>query len=309
MAFDFYFAGTQNIETQNMLCAMGANLLRSYVNDKRSIQELFKHKQEGTWKGKLIIDSGAFTVHRKGGTIDVDTYIEFLNTNKDYIDRAIQIDDIPGVWGQVKTAEQVRTSPIKTWENYLYMVQRLERPQMLLPVFHQGEHLKYLEQMLNFRYSDGTPLEYICISGNKELTGKQRKQWYAKVFDVIVKSSNPNVKTHCLGSATMTDMSEFPFTSSDATSWLMTSATGSILTPFGPVLVSKEQRHDKSHILNMPQTCIDTIKQMCDEFNVPFEDLMESYIARSNFNCCYTFKASKEISFIPRNLKISGGLF
>lgn len=308
MAFDFYFAGTQNVKTQDLLCGMGANLLRSYVNDKRSIAQLVELKKNNQWDGKLIIDSGAFTVHRKGSTVDVDAYIDFLNTNKDYIYKAIQLDDIPGVWGQVKTIEQVMNSPIKTWENYLYMVDKLERPEMLLPVFHMGENLEYLKQMLAFKYKDGRKIDYICISGNKEKTAKERKEWYAKVFDVIVRSDNPNVKTHCLGSATFTDMEDFPFTSSDATSWLLTSATGSILTEWGTVLVSEQQKHDKKHLFNMPQLCIDKVKQLCQKYNIDFEQLPLDYMVRSNFNCHYIYEMSKNTAYKPRNL-LRGGLF
>lgn len=309
MPFDFYFAGSQSKETTELMASIGANVLRSYINDKKSIAELIEKKRNGEWKGKLLIDSGAFTVHRKGGTIDVDAYVDFLNANKDHIDYAVQFDDIPGVWGTVRTVEQMQSSPIKSWNNYLYMTSKMERPKMLLPVLHQGENLKHLQTMLDYRFPDGSPIPYICVSGNKEMTAKQRKLWYAKVFDVIVRSSNPNVKTHCLGSATMTDMEEFPFTSSDATSWLLTSATGSILTPFGPVLISDQQKYDKSHIVNLPEHCQETIKSMCEEYNIDFDSLLTDYKQRSNFNVMYLFDMSKKTTFVERNLKLGGALF
>ena len=308
MAFEFYFAGTQNIKTQDMLCEMGANLLRSYVNDKKSISQLVELKRAGNWSGKLIIDSGAFTVHRKGGEVNVDAYIDFLNENKDCIYKAIQLDDIPGTWGTVRTPEQLANSPIKTWENYVYMVNKLDNPKMLLPVFHQGENFKYLQQILNFRYADGSKIEYICISGNKEKTAKERKEWYARVFNMVVRSDNPFVKIHCLGSATFTDMEEFPFTSSDATSWLMSSATGSILTKWGSVLVSDQQKHDKKHLLNMSQECIDKVKELCQKYEIDFDMLPTDYMVRSNFNCKYIYEMSNTTTYKPRNLK-KGGLF
>ena len=309
MAFDFYFAGTQSKETTELMVSIGANILRSYINDRKSIEELIEHKRSGTWEGKLLIDSGAFTVHRKGGTINVDAYVDFLNANKEYIDHAIQFDDIPGVWGEVKTIEQIQSSPVKSWENFVYMTSKLDNPKMLLPVIHQGENLKHLQTMLDFTFPDGSPIPYICISGNKELTAKQRKQWYTKVFDIIARSKNPNVSTHCLGSATITDMQEYPFTSSDATSWLLTSATGSILTPFGPVLISDQQKYDKNNIVNLPESCQETIKSMCNEYNIDFNDLLTDYKQRSNFNVMYLYHTSKQTSFNKRNLKRGGALF
>lgn len=308
MAFDFYFAGTQNIKTQQLLCEMNANMLRSYVNDKNSIKQLIEVKRNGSWQGKLMIDSGAFTVHRKGGTVDVDAYIQFLNDNKDAVDYGIQLDHIPGVWGTVRTFEQMKEGPIKSWENYLYMVNKLDRQEMLLPVFHQGEDFKYLKQMVEYKYDNGKYISYICVSGNKEMTGAQRKQWYLKCYDVITRSKNPNVNVHCLGSATFTDMEEYPFTSSDATSWLMTSSVGSVMTPFGNVLVSEQQTGDKKHLNNMPKECIEYVKNLCTQYNIDFDMLGKDYMTRSNFNCHHCFNQSKTTTYKPRNLKI-GGLF
>ena len=63
MAFDFYFAGTQCDEADEVMVSLNANVLKSYVNDQKSIQKWFERKKNG-WKGKLMIDNGAFTFHR-----------------------------------------------------------------------------------------------------------------------------------------------------------------------------------------------------------------------------------------------------
>ena len=88
MAFDFYFAGTQCQEADDLMVSFNANVLKSYVNDKRSIQKWFGHKRNG-WKGKLMIDNGEFTFHRHGGSLDIDEYIDWINSNDEYIDYAI----------------------------------------------------------------------------------------------------------------------------------------------------------------------------------------------------------------------------
>ncbi len=46
--------------------------------------------------GKLLIDSGAFSVHKSGKNVDLDEYIQFLNYNHEFIDYYIQLDDIRG---------------------------------------------------------------------------------------------------------------------------------------------------------------------------------------------------------------------
>jgi hypothetical protein len=307
MAFDFYFAGSQSPETEQLMRSIDANILRSYLNDKRSIENLIKYKRDGSWKGKLLIDSGAFTAHRKDVDIDVDAYIQFLNNNNDAIDYAIQLDHIPGKWGRPKTPEEVKSAPIKTWENYLYMRQRLTRPDMLLPVFHMYEDFCYLRQILDFRSASGEPIKYMCISGSKEVTSQQRKAWYGKVFNVVKTSTNPNIKIHCLGSATRTDMEDFPFTSSDATSWIMTSSVGDILTPYGTVCVSKNKVGLKEHICNQPVECQVIIKNMCDKYGINYEDMQTDYKARSNFNVMYLTEVSKTTVYKQKRFN-KGGL-
>lgn len=281
MAFDFYFAGTQCKEADDVICNLNANVLKSYINDRKSIQDWFNRKRNG-WKGKLMIDNGAFTVHRKGGSICIDEYIEWLNTNDEYIDYAIALDEIPGTWGHPKTAEQVRNSPLLTWKNYVYMTERLKSPERLLPVFHMGEDFSHLENMCN---SDKLLSKYICISGNKELTNSAREDWYIKCFNIIRRSKQPDMKVHCLGSATISNAEKFPFTSMDATSWIMTGANGGILTDFGVVSVG-----NKSKLSNIEKKIITNV---VSKYGVSYEDIQNNYKARMIVNVKYLYAKSQ----------------
>lgn len=301
MAFDFYFAGSQCEETTQLMRKLGANTLKSYINDIREIPQWFEFKRQG-WTGKLLIDSGAFTVHRKGGTVDIDAYIKWLNDNDEFIDYAIELDHIPGKWGTVRTSEQLEEGAKNSWKNYLYMIQYCKSPEKILPVFHQGENFKYLEQIVNFKINENY-VPYICISGNKELTNKQREEWYARCYNIIVNSNNPHVKVHCLGSATMSNVEKFPFTSMDATSWIMTGATGGILTDYGVVQVSKESVKDKSHISHLPEDVKNKIEYCCTKYGITLSQVMENYKYRMLLNINYLYDLSNKISFKSRNLK------
>lgn len=97
MSFDYYFAGSQSIKVDKLLAKRNANILRSYATEKKNISFWFEQKKNG-WLGKLMIDNGAFTFHRKGGSLNIDEYINWLNDNDDYYDYAIALDDIPGKW-------------------------------------------------------------------------------------------------------------------------------------------------------------------------------------------------------------------
>ena len=282
MAFDFYFAGTQALETEELIVKLGGNVLKSYVNDRKTIERFFRYKKEG-WTGKLLIDSGAFTVHRKGGELDLDSYIQWINDNDEYIDYAIEIDHIPGKWGQPRTREEVLMAPKISYENYLYMRKRLKSPNKLLPVFHQYESFDWLVKLLE------TPgCEYICLSGNKELTNKQREDWYEKCYSYI-RRINPKVKIHCLGSATLQNVEKFPFTSMDATSWIMTGANGGILTDKGVVYVGNTSALNEQEV--------QAVNEMLQKYNYTLKEAQEDYKVRMLINIHYLHEKSKTISF------------
>lgn len=303
MAFDFYFAGSQCEEATQVMIKLNANVLKSYINEQKQISEWFDRKDKG-WTGKLLIDNGAFTVHRQGGEINIDEYIQWLNNNDSHIDYAIALDNIPGKWGRKRTYEELKNSPIITWENYVYMCEKYNNPFKLLPVFHQGEEFKYLKQIVNHKIN-GEYVKYICISGNKELTNKQREKWYAECYTIIKESPNPDVKVHCLGSATISNAVKFPFTSMDATSWIMTGANGGILTDFGVVKVSKESAGDVDNIKNCPQAVVDFVNKQCDQYGITLEQLQESYKNRMCMNVHYLYNTSQKTNYNGKLIKVN----
>ena len=298
MPFDFYFAGSQCEESTKLIETLNANVLKSYINEQRSIHEWFDRKKNG-WKGKLLIDNGAFTIHRKGGNLDIDEYITWLDENHDNYDYAIALDRIPGIWGQEKTAEDLKFAPVKTWENYLYMIKKCKYPDKILPVFHQKESFDYLKQMLEFRY-DSHPIYYICLSGNKELTKKQREDWYCICYDIIKKSSNPNVKTHILGSATISDAVNFPCTSMDASSWIMTGANGSIYTDRGQILISSSNKKEKDNAFNMSADVLEYVSEQCKKWGYTLEQASENYRYRMLINIHWLYDQSRNCKYVGR---------
>ena len=56
---------------------------------------------------QISIDSGAFSVHTKGIELDVDEYINYINSIDDDIHIFAQVDKIPGEFGKEKTKEQI----------------------------------------------------------------------------------------------------------------------------------------------------------------------------------------------------------
>lgn len=196
MDFELYFAGMQfrntfkNSDRNKLIKFMfdrGYNSLLSYTNNKKEIIERFNRPD---YKGKFFIDSGAFSLWTKGKQVNVDEYIAFLNEHKHQIDLHGQVDIIPGVRGQVTTLEQVTEAAKLTWENYLYMIERLDHPDKCLYTFHIDEPFEYLKQALERRDDNGKLIPYIALGedpnreGLKE-TPKRVTKMYEEVFEGI----------------------------------------------------------------------------------------------------------------------------
>ena len=284
MAFDFYFAGATTARIRKWLVSLNANVLKSYYTDQSTIKKFFEYKKQG-WTGKLMIDNGEFTFHRHGGSIDIDEYISWLNKYDEYIDYAIAVDNIPGKWRQPRTLNDYQVSTQKTWENYLYMIERVKSPDKLLPVFHQGDDFSALDRFLAL-----PNLKYMCIAGSKDLTNADREVFYEKCFDRIDKV-RPDIKIHCLGSATISNVEKFRFTSLDSTTCNMVAAMGNVFIDRQVVYVG-----DKLISLRAKgEDYIDSLNSYCAEYGINLDDLGSDYQTRCMFNIRYMFTQSRII--------------
>lgn len=289
MSFVYFFAGEHAKEVMDYQAEHGCNILRSYVNDQLGISRWIERRKSGQWKdGLFLIDSGAFTAHTRGVEIDIDEYIKWLNERDEYIDYFIVLDKIPGKWGQPKTHADVEEGAQKSWENYWYMRERVKSPHKLLPVFHQGENPLWLKKYLDIE----PKLDYICFGGNKELDRENRQHWYSQCFQIIRQSSNPDVKVHCLGSGTFSDVELFPFYSMDSTTWVHASASAEVRTPLGTFNVASK-KVDKNHIKYNP-VAYEYVRGLCDGFGLSVERLCEDYKERLKFATRIYLKGSEE---------------
>lgn len=292
MAFDFYFAGATTERIRNTIVKLNANVLKSYYTDKSAINKFFEYKKLG-WKGKLMIDNGEFSFHRNGGSINIDEYIDWINKNDEYIDYVIAVDSIPGKWRVPKTADDYKKATINTWNNYLYMRDRVVSPNKLLPVFHQGDDFSALERFLSL-----PDLDYMCISGSKDLTNAERENFYQSCFDIINKV-NPNIKIHCLGSATISNVERFPFTSLDSTTCNMVAAMGNIFINGQVTYVGDNCKE----IYSKGPEYINALEKYCDNIGVSVQDIGNEYQSRCIFNIEYMYKKSCDITTTKSEVK------
>lgn len=296
--FDLYFAGSDNPAWRDYLINKKGNRLASWINDRNVIDAWI----ENNAKGKLFIDSGAFSAHTVGKEVDIDKYIEFLNSLDDYICLAAELDKIPGVFRQAKTSKQCLEAPLESWQNYLYMRERVKSPDKILPVFHQNEDFDWLLFMLETTF-DGKHIPYIGVSPANDRSTKEKNEWFETVFRLIGQSSNPNVKTHAFGMTSLPVLERYPFTSADSTSWIMTGANGGIMTPYGTVVMSEKQLDNPQHINHAPAEEQEQIRQLCKKYKFKFEDLMISYQERCKFNVAYLMDWAKNYKYKGTEIK------
>ena len=108
--FNLYFAGTDP-NADDLLQEHHALRLFSQSNEKNRI----KQWQQVGCADRLFIDSGAFSVAHAGKTVDIDKYIDYINTNSD-IPIFVELDVIPYPVLNAKTSKQCAED---SWKNYL----------------------------------------------------------------------------------------------------------------------------------------------------------------------------------------------
>lgn len=295
MAFDIYLAGGYS-PAEDYIFGIGANRLFSQVNDRNGIRKWCDKLEAAKTANKIFIDSGAYTVYTKQKELDVDEYISYINGIDEDIAIAAQVDKIPGVWGQPKTVEQILEAPAQSWENYLYMRERVKSPDKLIPIFHRREDFKWLDLMLETTF-DGKHIPYIGIAATTDSTVKEKRDWFEKVFKHIRHSSNPNVKTHAFGMTSLTLLELYPFTSADSTSWLMTAINGGIQSPFGVIYVSEKNKHEAGHILGLSSEIRKAVEDYVTQRGFTLEELSTEYAARERINALYFVEWSQTYEY------------
>ena len=304
---DFYFAGCETSTHFKLAASEKVNILMSYwalgnfENWKTMYNDCVKD-----YTPKIIIDSGAFSAWTRGKVIDVDEYIEFLNNNEEWFTLYGQIDTIPGTReGNPPTIKEVSEAAGKTWDNYLYMRERLKNPDKLLYTFHVGEPLNQLKEALEWKDENGQGMKYMALGGMVGKNAFVRESFLESCFHIIENSSNPNVKVHGFGMTSNEVMRKFPLTSVDSTSWILTAAMGSIMTDVGSVVISEVQSNHKNSKTSC-EVSMNNLEELIKPYGINLEELKTSCYSRQIYHLRYlTDKANKlECRRLPKKKKL-----
>lgn len=194
-----------------------ANCLVSYafIKNPQKLIDLW-----GDYRPKnLILDSGAFSVWSKGDVVDIDKYAEFCTGVKEVLPAGVNLyvvnlDVLPGKFGERPTDEQRESSARQGWENMLYLESKGLK---VIHVFHQHESFEWLEKMRN--HSD-----YIGISPANDCSMKEKMHWLNEVFGII----KDTIKTHGFAVTSHHQLYKYPFYSVDSSSWTAPARFGRI---------------------------------------------------------------------------------
>lgn len=274
LRFDLYFAGSQNQLAEDYMMTHDCNRLLSYYNDKSIINKWLEYKKNNPQCiNKLFIDCGAYTAFTQDVIIDIDTYVNYINEIIDYVDIVASLDVIGG--------KGVSDTDKKTYENYLYLKQHIKNPHKLLPTFHQGDKLEYLEKYLNDK-----DIHYMALGGlvgsNKESLTNFFKTCYTTINKV-----RPDMCVHAFGMTSKPLLKSFPFTSADSTGWIMAAANGAIMSEWGVINVSEKTKGDKDNYFNFDPITQSKIKSYVEQHGFTMEECCSDYKVRTLLNIIY----------------------
>lgn len=313
----YYFSGSLTKEMRDRFMALPnfapIDVLVSQV-DRSGVKQALEYQKEG-FVNRLFIDSGAFSVHTGKAKLDVEEYINYLNSLDDHITVCAQVDTIPGVFGQPKSKSDYEESARKSWDNYLYMRDKLKSPKKLTPVFHYGESFEHLEMMLSWRDANGEPIDYIGISPANDSSQSTKNRYMEEVYDLIAKSDNPKVKTHLYGMTSLSALSKYPAYSADSISHRLQAGYNKIFTrKWGTISLSDSARtsntkSNESFIRSCDPRTLLEFKEFLSTYNTTPEEARENSSVRTVICMREIQEYVKEHPYDPKNLRKVKKLF
>ena len=293
--FDLYFVGTQNKEHDEYMIKKNCSRLFSYAEKPfYTIKRYLEHPN------KLFIDSGAFSIAnkvRRGKNLTIDDYIEFINSNT-RPDLYASFDVIP----RPLTTETAKNSAEQSLNNYLYMLDKLDKPEKLIPVYHYGEDFKYLEKILELKPN------YIAFGGRGGISTKYLYTCLDTFFDILKGS---NVKTHAFGITVLNLLEQYPFTSADSTSYQKIATMGGIFLESlnTTIKISTSTLNDNNHYQYQKEDIKKLINEEIEKYGYNLQDLQTSTNRRIEFNVDYFTRWAENYQYKPRQKTTRKALF
>lgn len=293
--FDIFFAGSQSPEANEYIISNNLNRLFSYANDRREIGKWVDNAIDKNWQGKLFIDSGAFSAKTRGVVINIDEYIEFVNNISDKIYCFANLDVIHSP-GEKTVMDCCREG----FKNFMTIMEKSKCPEKCLGVFHRNEPMEVLYWYIDY-YKQHPEMKYFALGvGNGDA---------GIIFDHCAKCCNilkkelPDVKIHLFAYTRMNKLKYINCDSADSATWIMAGANGTIMTDYGPMVVSSHQKNNPNSIYGLHEDAFNATKKYIEQKGFTIEALANDYKQRSIFNIAYMADKAKLIKYQPIMLK------
>lgn len=253
--FKLYYAAIRTRYVEDYMAECNYYRLLSYVNERSEIEKQCKNGRP------LFVDSGAFSAYTRGIEIDVDDYIDWLNKWSQPMEKFCCWDTIPV--GDIDPKDSAKA----TWENYLYMYDRLNEPHKLVYCYHNGEPIEYLENAIKY----GCKL--IALGGIAKATTPVRRAFFDSVKDIL--EAHPEIDVHAFGMTSIDLLKEYKFINSgDSTTWLWALKFSEAQFDSIPkVYFSDVNITKKNHVNNITDEQYFGIEDELREFGYEVEDL------------------------------------
>lgn len=279
---DIYFAALdKNPDMINFVLNNNFNILLSYANDKNTIlkyiESIDNHKE---YTGKMFVDSGAFSVWTRGKSIDIDTYIDFINCYDKYFDLYASLDVITkdfSIDNLIKTCEQ-------TWDNFIYMRNHVSSPDKLVFTYHIGEPIEYLYRALNYEDAFGK-IKYMALGGLVGTSESDKLGFIQSSLDIIKDSNNPTIDVHLFGVTQIGVTSNFAVTSCDSSTSSKAAVFGELILPDGTRACIGDRRNCSSaYFYDKNPQVIEEVERLITDYGFTVDEMKEDPLKRKEFN-------------------------
>lgn len=210
-------------------------VLCSYAYPEK-LKKILQKNKEGL-KFTFMLDSGAFTVWNKQGTINLNDYIakiKYIQDNYNFVEFIYaNLDVIPSKPNVTPTIGDIEKSAQEGWNNYRYMKEHGLNP---IHIFHQNEDFKWLKKMVDAGET------YIGISPRNDVSTKARIQWLDRVYKYLP----GNIRTHGYAVTSPVILDRYPWYSVDSASWMIAGGHGIVHTVYGSLIVSERSSTKKT---------------------------------------------------------------
>lgn len=275
--------------TTELVYKRGYNVLGSYADGPTNISKFFTENK--TKDNKVFVDSGAYTIFKASiknsnsdSKIQVDKYIEYINSTGN-ADIYAQLDTIPGTYG----CDSKESSKL-TFDNYKYMIDRVNCPEKLIGVHHCGEPMSMLKDLIEYKHNGSYPT-YICLARSGLTNKTLLKNYFDECFEIILNSPNKDIKVHALGISDLHLLESYPFYSSDSSTHLQMAVRGIIMIPHmdngtrNALIISDiADVNNSNHYTKLSSNALDRVKGFVKDKGYDWEKLQTDVQLRAMYN-------------------------